>query len=57
LVNVIGSRRVPNLGVYDCVYMALAAREGCVFVTADDKLVKKFQAQFPFIVPLPALPA
>ena len=43
-------------GVYDCLYIALAEREGCELVTADGVLVKKFQAQFPFIIPLSALP-
>jgi predicted nucleic acid-binding protein len=43
-------------GVYDCLYIALAEREGCEFLTADDALAKKFRAQFPFIMPLAALP-
>src|SRR5262245_28106649 len=42
-------------GVYDCLYIALAEREGCELVTADDVLVKKFQSQFPFIVSLTSL--
>ena len=25
-------------GVYDCVYLALAEREGCEFITADESL-------------------
>ena len=45
-----------RIGVYDCVYVALAEREACQLVTADDKLVKNLQAQFPFIVPLASLP-
>jgi predicted nucleic acid-binding protein len=45
-----------RIGVYDCLYIALAEREGCQFVTADDKLVRNLQAQFPFIVPLASLP-
>jgi predicted nucleic acid-binding protein len=45
-----------RLGIYDCIYVALAEREGCEFVTADDKLVAKLQAQFPFIVALSSLP-
>ena len=28
-------------GVYDCLYVALAEREGCELLTADDRLVKK----------------
>jgi predicted nucleic acid-binding protein len=45
-----------RIGVYDCLYVALAEREGCNFVTADDKLVKNLQGQFPFIVALASLP-
>jgi predicted nucleic acid-binding protein len=41
-----------RIGVYDCLYVALAEREGCEFVTADDKLIKNLQAQFPFITAL-----
>jgi predicted nucleic acid-binding protein len=43
-------------GVYDCLYVALAEREGCELITADDKLVKNLQGQFPFIVSLATLP-
>jgi predicted nucleic acid-binding protein len=42
-------------GVYDCVYVALAEREGCEFVTADTKLIANLGAQFPFIVELASL--
>lgn len=45
-----------RIGVYDCLYVALAERENCELVTADDKLIKKLQGQFPFIVPLTSLP-
>jgi len=45
-----------RIGVYDCLYVALAEQEKCEFVTADDKLVKKLQPAFPFIVPLSSLP-
>lgn len=38
--------------VYDCLYIALAERENCELVTADDKLVNNLQPQFPFIVRL-----
>jgi predicted nucleic acid-binding protein len=27
-------------GVYDCLYVALAEREGCEFLTSDDKVLK-----------------
>lgn len=45
-----------RISIYDCLYVALAEREACDFVTADEKLVKKLQAQFPFLVSLAALP-
>ncbi len=43
-------------GVYDCLYVALAEQENCELLTADDKLVRKLQSQFPFIVALSSLP-
>ncbi len=40
---------------YDCLYVALAEREGCEMVTADDKLLKNLHALFPFIISLNSL--
>lgn len=45
-----------RVGIYDCLYLALAEQEKCELVTADDKLIKNLQAQFPFIVALASLP-
>jgi predicted nucleic acid-binding protein len=45
-----------RVGIYDCLYVALAEREKCELITADDRLVKTLQPQFPFIVPLSSLP-
>ncbi|HEY7327384.1 MAG TPA: type II toxin-antitoxin system VapC family toxin [Gemmataceae bacterium] len=45
-----------NVGVYDCLYLAQAEREGCDLVTADDRMLKNLQPHFPFIVPLASLP-
>ena len=42
--------------VYDCLYVALAEREGCELVTADDKLVKAVQQALPFVIHLTSLP-
>jgi predicted nucleic acid-binding protein len=42
--------------VYDCVYVALAERDGCELVTADDRLVRSLQPSFPFVVSLVSLP-
>jgi predicted nucleic acid-binding protein len=41
---------------YDCVYGALAEREGCELLTADAKLIANLQASFPFITSLARLP-
>ncbi len=45
-----------RIGVYDCLYVALAEREGGDFVTADTKLVANLQGQFPFIKDLATFP-
>ncbi len=45
-----------RVGVYDCVYVALAEGAQCELVTADDKLVNNLQPYFPFIVSLGAFP-
>jgi predicted nucleic acid-binding protein len=47
---------IQRIGVYDCLYVALAERESCELLTADDKLLKRLQPVFPFIRPLSALP-
>jgi predicted nucleic acid-binding protein len=36
-------------GVYDCLYVALAEREGCELITSDTKLITKLGQAFPFI--------
>src|SRR5437660_1225438 len=45
-----------RIGVYDCLYVALAEREGCEVVTAVDRLVRSLRPTFPFIKPLAKLP-
>ncbi|MBL8796316.1 MAG: type II toxin-antitoxin system VapC family toxin [Planctomycetia bacterium] len=45
-----------RIGIYDCLYVALAEREGCEFITADDRLERNLQTHFPFIVALASLP-
>ena len=45
-----------RIGVYDCLYVALAEREGCELLTADDRLVRSLQPTYPFIVSLASLP-
>ena len=43
-------------GYYDCLYVALAEREGCELVTADQRSIANLTPHFPFIVPLASLP-
>lgn len=45
-----------RIGVYDCLYVALAERDGGELMTADDKLVKNLQPTFPFIRHLSSFP-
>jgi predicted nucleic acid-binding protein len=45
-----------RIGVYDCLYVALAERERCELVTADDRLLRTLRPSFPFIIPLGSLP-
>jgi predicted nucleic acid-binding protein len=42
--------------VYDCIYLALAEREGCELLTADDQFARGLRGTFPFIVTLVACP-
>lgn len=41
-----------RIGVYDCLYVALAERENCEFITADTRLVNVLQDDFPFVIEL-----
>jgi predicted nucleic acid-binding protein len=43
-------------GYYDCLYVALAEREACDLVTADQKAINNLAPHFPFVVPLAAVP-
>jgi predicted nucleic acid-binding protein len=45
-----------RIGVYDRLYVALAEREGCELLTADDRLARTLQPTFAFITSLAALP-
>jgi predicted nucleic acid-binding protein len=45
-----------RVGLYDCLYLTLAQQESCEFLTADDRLLKRLQPRFPFIVSLVSLP-
>jgi predicted nucleic acid-binding protein len=45
-----------RIGVYDCLYVALAEREGCELITADLRLLNSLKSKFPFIILLSSLP-
>jgi len=40
----------------DCLYVALAEREGCELVTADSRLLNSLQPSFPALLDLASLP-
>ena len=44
-----------RIGLYDCLYVALAEREDCELLTADARLVSSLRPTFPFITPLSSL--
>ncbi len=44
-----------RIGVYDCLYVALAEREGCALLTADARLAS-LKPTFAFITELSSLP-
>jgi predicted nucleic acid-binding protein len=45
-----------RIGIYDCLYVALAEQEKCELITADQRLIKNLGPTCPFIVPLGSLP-
>ncbi|MGC8642213.1 MAG: type II toxin-antitoxin system VapC family toxin [Isosphaeraceae bacterium] len=45
-----------RIGVYDCLYVALAEREQCDLITADSRLVNSLRPMYPFITSLASLP-
>lgn len=44
-----------RVSLYDALYVALAEREGCELVTADDRLVRALQASYPLVISLSTL--
>jgi predicted nucleic acid-binding protein len=45
-----------RIGMYDCLYVALAEREGCDLVTADIRLINSLQTTYPFVISLASVP-
>jgi predicted nucleic acid-binding protein len=46
---------IARIGVYDCLYVALAEREGCDLITSDQRLLANLGGTFPFLVDLATL--
>ncbi len=45
-----------RVGVYDCLYVALAEREACELITADTRLLANLTPMFPFLIDIASLP-
>jgi predicted nucleic acid-binding protein len=45
-----------RIGVYKCLYVALAEQEGCELATADTRLLNSLQPTYPFIISLASVP-
>jgi predicted nucleic acid-binding protein len=44
-----------RIGIYDCIYLALAEQEQCGLITADVRLITNLQPRFPQIIALASL--
>jgi predicted nucleic acid-binding protein len=56
MLRALGIASRARIGVYDCLYVALAERESCELVTADARLINSLQRSYPFIISLAFLP-
>jgi predicted nucleic acid-binding protein len=56
LLRAIDISSAVRVGVYDCIYVALAEQEKCQLVTADATMVRSLSPTFPFIRPLSSFP-
>ena len=45
-----------RIGVYDCLYVALAEREGCALITSDRRSSRPWPRRSPFLIDLATLP-
>ena len=56
LLRAIDISSTMRVGVYDCIYVALADQEQCELVTADTTIVRALRPTFPFIRTLASFP-
>jgi predicted nucleic acid-binding protein len=56
LLRAIEISSIMRIGVYDCIYVALAEQEKCELASADTTMVRVLQPAFPFIRALSSFP-
>jgi predicted nucleic acid-binding protein len=56
MLRALGIASQASIGVYDCLYVARAEREGCELVTAYPRLLNNLRPSYPFIIPLASVP-
>jgi predicted nucleic acid-binding protein len=56
LLRAIDISSAMRVGVYDCIYVALAEQEKCELATADATMVRALRPAFPFIRALSSFP-
>jgi predicted nucleic acid-binding protein len=56
LLRAIEISSIMRIGVYDCIYVALAEQEKCELASADTTMVRVLQSTFPFIRALSSFP-
>ena len=56
LLRAIDIASTMRIGVYDCIYVALAEQEKCELATADTTLVRVLRPSFPFVRELSSFP-
>ena len=56
LLRAIDFSSTRRVGVYDCIYVALAEQEKCEVATADAVMVRALHPSFPFIRALSSFP-
>jgi predicted nucleic acid-binding protein len=55
MLRALGIASRARIGIYDCLYVALAEREGCELVTAAARLINSLQPIHHFIISLASL--
>jgi predicted nucleic acid-binding protein len=56
MLRILDIANQARIGIYDCLYVAVAEREGCEIVTSDARLVNSLQPAYQFIIALASFP-